>query len=209
MTKSFRIQENIYSTYLKLKTRKKQQQFLEKCFIFAWENREIETDYDVELAFSGVKPSIKLSENGGGLNNPKGINGAKCLKNKENDMSLSGQSEVRVRSDSGQTFISNKNKDISIKEEEINKEEYTQDFEDFWELYPKQRAGNKKKAYKAYCRVLKENRCTKEKLLDVVKKYRQCKDVKDGYAKGCEAWLNDDRFNWEYESTTELGKYWL
>ena len=156
MTKSFRIQENIYSTYLKLKTRKKQQQFLEKCFIFAWENREIETDYDVELAFSGVKPSIKLSENGGGLNNPKGINGAKCLKNKENDMSLSGQSEVRVRSDSGQTFISNKNKDISIKEEEINKEEYTQDFEDFWELYPKQRAGNKKKAYKAYCRVLRK-----------------------------------------------------
>lgn len=86
---------------------------------------------------------------------------------------------------------------------------YTSDFETFWELYPKQRIGNKQKAFKAYNRVLKEKRSTVDDLLKAVVKYSRSKDVKDGYAKGCEAWLNDDRFNWEYKDATDLGKYWL
>ena len=83
--------------------------------------------------------------------------------------------------------------------QKINKKEYPEDFETFWSIYPSQRKGCKKKAYNAYCRAIKEKRCTKEKLLESVKKYSVSKTVKDGYAKGCEAWLNDDRFNWHYE----------
>lgn len=89
-----------------------------------------------------------------------------------------------------------------VDNKKINKKEYSEDFELFWSLYPKQRRGNKDKANNAYCRVLKDNRCTKEKLLESVKKYSVSKTVKDGYAKGCEAWLNDDRFNWKYEEPT-------
>lgn len=100
----------------------------------------------------------------------------------------------------------NKNNN-KIKENKIK--EYTTDFETFWELYPKQRIGNKDKAFKAYKRVLDEKRCTADKLLEAVKKYRDCEDVKKGYAKGCEAWLNDDRFNWQYKESVDFDKYWL
>lgn len=199
MTKSFRIQENVYSTYLKLKTRKKQQQFLEKCFIFAWENREIETDYDVELAFSGVKPSIKLSENGGGLNNPKGINGTKSLKNKENDISLGGQSEVRVRSDSGQTFISNKNKDISIKEKEPQNR-----FDEFWLKYKPVNGydgrvvakGSKIRCLDKYKKIIQD--VDEEKIISGLEKYlNYCKKNKICSC-GCEVFLNQKRWEIEY-----------
>lgn len=74
-----------------------------------------------------------------------------------------------------------------------------QDFEGFWELYPRQRRGNKQKAYKAYLRVLKEKRSTPEQLLIAVNKYAKSEEVSRGYAKGCEAWLNDDRFNTDYD----------
>lgn len=98
-----------------------------------------------------------------------------------------------------ETLVHNNIVDNTNDNKKINKKEYSEDFELFWSLYPKQRRGNKDKANNAYCRVLKENRCTKEKLLESVKKYSVSKTVKDGYAKGCEAWLNDDRFNWHYE----------
>lgn len=102
-----------------------------------------------------------------------------------------------------------KDKDKNKDKDTIAKKEYTTDFETFWNLYPKQRIGNKDKAFKAYKRVLDEKRCTAEKLLEAVKKYRDCEDVKKGYAKGCEAWLNDDRFNWQYKESTDFDKYWL
>lgn len=77
------------------------------------------------------------------------------------------------------------------------------DFEEFWKYYPKQRAGSKTKAYTSYCRVIKEKRATIETLLASVKKYAISEEVKRGFAKGCAAWLNDDRFNNEYTSTAD------
>lgn len=79
------------------------------------------------------------------------------------------------------------------------KEIYKEKFEKFWIEYPRQRRGNKEKAYRAYCRVIKEGRATPEKLLEAAKDYAVSDEVKRGYAKGCEAWLNDDRFNIEYK----------
>ena len=74
-----------------------------------------------------------------------------------------------------------------------------QNFEEFWNLYPRQRRGNKQKALKAYIRVIKEKRSTVEELLISVNKYANSEEVKRGFAKGCEAWLNDDRFNTNYD----------
>jgi hypothetical protein len=79
------------------------------------------------------------------------------------------------------------------------KEIYKEMFEFFWRVYPKQRAGSKEKAFSAYIRVIKEKRCTVEKLQEAVEKYSQSDEVERGFAKGCAAWLNDDRFNTEYD----------
>lgn len=78
------------------------------------------------------------------------------------------------------------------------KEIYKESFDRFWEEYPKQRAGSKLKAYQAYCKAIKEKRATEEQILESVQNYKTCDEVKRGYAKGCAAWLNDDRFNNEY-----------
>lgn len=92
----------------------------------------------------------------------------------------------------------NKNNN-KIKENKIKEKEYISDFEEFWKEYPKQRAGSKDKAYTSYCRVIKEKRATVELLLESVKQYAQSEEVDKGFAKGCAAWLNDDRFNNQYK----------
>ncbi len=85
MSKSVSFQENVYKTYKLLKTKKSRQEFLEKCFIYAWEDKEFDSSYDVNIAFQGVLPSIKLRENGGGNNNKIGNNQyTKLLKNQTN-----------------------------------------------------------------------------------------------------------------------------
>lgn len=109
---------------------------------------------------------------------------------------------------------SNKNKNnIYTQEESKNgsleskKDELKTSFDEFWSKYPKQRAGSKSKAFSSYCRVIKEKRCTIEKLLEVCVKYAQSEEVKRGFAKGCAAWLNDDRFNNEYVAQTQK-EFW-
>lgn len=78
-------------------------------------------------------------------------------------------------------------------------------FLEFWALYPKQRAGSKQKAQIAYLKVLKEKRATEEHLLAKVKEYANSREVREGFAKGCAAWLNDDRFNSNYTGGTNNG----
>ena len=86
----------------------------------------------------------------------------------------------------------------------INKKEiYKEKFEVFWSLYPKQRAGSKQKAYNSFVKAIQEKRTTPDWLIESVKKYAESKVVKDGYAKGCSAWLNDDRFNDEYKDVAQ------
>ena len=81
------------------------------------------------------------------------------------------------------------------------------DFEEFWKLYPKQRAGSKDKAYKSYCKAIKEKKITVEKLKEVCALYAQSDEVKRGYAKGCAAWLNDERYNTEYNPKIQTPTY--
>ena len=88
------------------------------------------------------------------------------------------------------------NIDNNKEKKEISKEK--KEFEDFWAMYPKQRAGSKQKALVAYLKVLKEKRATAEHLMAKVKEYASSREVREGFAKGCAAWLNDDRFNSDY-----------
>lgn len=83
---------------------------------------------------------------------------------------------------------------------EDNNEEYKESFSEFWSIYPKQRAGSKEKAYKAFCRAIKEKRATADKIISSAREYAESDEVKRGFAKGCQAWINDDRFNTIYGS---------
>lgn len=73
---------------------------------------------------------------------------------------------------------------------------YMSDFDEFWELYPKQRAGSKKKAMSSYKSAL--GRATKEQIIQGLKSYVVSDEVAKGFAKGAAAWLNDDRWLSEY-----------
>ena len=117
----------------------------------------------------------------------------------------------------GKTSTHN-NTDIVNNTYNKKKEMYKESFEKFWEEYPKQRIGNKEKAYSAYCRAIKEKRTTEEEILNSAKEYAKSEEVKRGFAKGCQAWINDDRFKIKYgqeekqEGKTvkiELGSFYL
>lgn len=84
---------------------------------------------------------------------------------------------------------------------------FSEEFESFWKEFPKQRIGSKDKAYTSFCRVLKEKRATLELLLKSVKQYALSDEVKKGFAKGCAAWLNDDRFNVQYQHENKYGNW--
>lgn len=88
---------------------------------------------------------------------------------------------------------------IRIDKKRKEKEIYKESFEEFWKLFPKQRAGSKKTAYKSYCQAIKEKRTTESDILEAVKAYSESDEVKRGFAKGCAAWINDDRFNNQYK----------
>ena len=64
-------------------------------------------------------------------------------------------------------------------------------FEQFWAAYPKQRAGAKDKALSA--------------LVSKAQEYAQSNEVARGYAKGAQAWLNDDRFLQDYKPAAAGG----
>jgi len=77
-------------------------------------------------------------------------------------------------------------------------------FDEFWELYPRKRRGNKQKAKSAYEKALKEERATEEEILQGVKNYV---DSNPGdYAKGCQAWLNDDGWSHQYSPSRVTAK---
>lgn len=98
----------------------------------------------------------------------------------------------------------NKIDNKTIKENIILTNNIKENFEEFWSLYPKDRIGNKAKAYSAFCKVIKEKRATIDKLIASVKSYARSEEVHKGFAKGCAAWLNDDRFNQDYKEYNEF-----
>ena len=79
-------------------------------------------------------------------------------------------------------------------------------FEQFWAAYPKQRAGAKDKALSAYFAALKRHReLTARDLVSKAQEYAQSNEVARGYAKGAQAWLNDDRFLQDYKPSVPGG----
>jgi hypothetical protein len=200
MSKSIKLQENIYNVYKVLKTRKKQQEFLEKCFVFAWEGKILESkDVSINVAFQAVKPSLKISETQGNWGGSRANAGRKS---NQDDF----QDEIKMKSSCNQDSykdISNKNisnKDINTKD--INtKDIYTPEFDELWKSYPKQRAGNKQKAFNAYCRAKKRTGQDSDFFLSAVRRYADSEEVKRGFAKGCEAWFNADKFNDDYDNS--------
>lgn len=68
-------------------------------------------------------------------------------------------------------------------------------FETFWQAYPRHRRGNKQNAYRVWREACK--RSEPEVILAGCIAY--AKSNPGMYAKGCAAWLADDRWTWEYE----------
>lgn len=97
-------------------------------------------------------------------------------------------------------------KEIKIKPNGFTKS-FPDDFLKFWAVYPKKRAGSRDKAYSAYCLVLKERRATSAELLASAQKYATSEEVARGFAKGCAAWLNDDRFLVSYEQSPKENQF--
>ena len=73
-------------------------------------------------------------------------------------------------------------------------------FQRFWQAYPRQRRGNGAKAWRAWRRAIEERRATPEEIQAGVLAYAASDEVADKRAKGCEAWLNDDRWSCDYSA---------
>ena len=120
--KQFVIKNNVIDIYLKLKNDKEKSNFLLKIFKYLIENENFETNEKIELAFLGIKPSLKLIENWGG-----------DRKNNTSQNQVDSKLVSSCYQDGGQveinSLISNKdikNKDIKnkdIKNKDIKKEE--------------------------------------------------------------------------------------
>lgn len=89
--------------------------------------------------------------------------------------------------------------DNNTKNAKKGKNIYTPEFDVFWEMYPRQRRGDKTKSFRAYTRALEKD--SAENILKGLKSYCSSTEVSEGYAKGCEAWLNDSRWLNNYNPT--------
>lgn len=93
-----------------------------------------------------------------------------------------------------------KDNNISVNNKKDNKKEiYKESFEEWWSFFPKQRAGNKKKALEKYVKALQEG-LTENFLLAKVKEYANSDEVAKGYACGAEVYFNKCKYNNEYAS---------
>lgn len=71
-------------------------------------------------------------------------------------------------------------------------------FEEFWKLYPRLRRGSKTKAFSAWNTA--RQRDSPGSILSGLRDYAASDEVRDGYAKGAAAWLNDDRWTTDYRT---------
>ena len=99
----------------------------------------------------------------------------------------------------------------SCQKKENTKEKYDALFAEFWSAYPKQRAGSKEKALKAYIKAIDERKAEPPQILNACKCYAESREVLEGYAKGCAAWLNDDRYLCDYgqQVKTDNGDFYV
>lgn len=101
---------------------------------------------------------------------------------------------------------------LEEKEKEQEQEKETKEvagekepFADFWAVYPKQRIGNKDKARAAFVQAVKRTGKTPQEITDKAAEYAASEEVARGFAKGAQAWLNDDRFLRNYAPAKTSG----
>lgn len=71
-----------------------------------------------------------------------------------------------------------------------------QAFDEFFRIFPTQRKGAKEKALLAWQKAIKRD--SPENILTGARAYARSEEVKEGFAKGTAAWLNDDRWKTDY-----------
>ncbi len=72
-------------------------------------------------------------------------------------------------------------------------------------MYPKQRIGNKDKARAAFAQAVKRSGKTPQEITAKAAEYAASEEVARGFAKGAQAWLNDDRFLRNYAPAKTSG----
>lgn len=91
---------------------------------------------------------------------------------------------------------------VSVKEKK-SKQDYSQDFEEFWKQYPK-KAG-KTEAYKAYVNAIK--RASPQQILNGTMAYaNECTQRDPKYIKHAQGWLNGDRWQDQQDKSTQTNK---
>lgn len=71
-------------------------------------------------------------------------------------------------------------------------------FDEFWEMFPRQRRGSKEKAHRAWLKAL--TRSSAGDIMIGLRDYVASDEVRDGFSKGAAAWLNDDRWASDYRT---------
>ena len=69
-------------------------------------------------------------------------------------------------------------------------------FVSFWEKYPRKRRGNRDKAWRASLQA--RRRGSQDEIMNGLLRYVASAEVARGFAKGAAAWLNDDRWTFDY-----------
>lgn len=156
-------------------------------------------DLDFNKWLGVVDRNTKNGRNGGRNSKPKKPSGVHSPPKNP----IAPETETETETETVNDTVKEKEEKEIYKEKENLKNE----FNEFWKLYPKKRAGSKDKAYKSFCKVINNKLITADRLIDVVKLYSKSDEVKRGFAKGCAAWLNDERFNDEYSVEKYDKKY--
>ena len=123
------------------------------------------------------------------------------------------ETETETRKEKQETEVETETEtETETEKKENTKEKYDALFAEFWSVYPKQRAGSKEKALKAYIKAIDERKAEPPQILNACKCYAESREVLEGYAKGCAAWLNDDRYLCDYgqnQVKTENGDFYV
>lgn len=125
-------------------------------------------------------------------------NTANALKKNNTNEPVAERSHSQTQANTNNKELVTNNKDknppIPPKGESVS-------FSEMWEAFPRQRRGNKSKALAAYNSAV--SRANVFEILEGVMKYAASDEVSRGFAKGCAAWLNDDRWANDYSTTAK------
>ena len=125
---------------------------------------------------------------------------ASALKRKEIGSTDVGTNAQRTSNPHTHTHIK-KDKDKSLSKENLQKNKPPDEFEKFWLIFPKLRRGNKQKAQAAWVRAVR--RSSEKEIYNGCLEYSKSAEGNGKYAKGCEPWLNDERWEVDYSQRNE------